>query len=275
MTEPLQLQPRPVTLRRILSEILDLVAPPRCAGCGEFCREMLCESCAPEVEALDGPQCPRCGHPHPPTAPGWPLCKDCRDHPRPKLNGARSAALHLDPLRRAVLEFKFQGRRVLAGPLGEMLARRFDDEYARPHRLPFDDVDAIVPAVLHPSRRAWRGFDQARLLAREMSRHCGRPVWEDVLVRVKNTQPQVRLTPLQRADNMHNAFEPRKTWKLQGASVLLVDDVYTTGVTLREAARALKAGGAAAVHALTITRAAPGWHAKTLAGIGDSDVDLL
>jgi ComF family protein len=247
-------------LRSIAREFLDLLAPPRCAGCGELCREAFCERCLPQIETLDGPQCPRCGHPHPPTAPGWPMCGDCREHPRPALRGARSVALHVGPLRQAILDFKFDNHRALAEPLGAMLGRRFSNELARPHRLPFDDLTAIVPVVLHPARHSWRGFDQAKLLSRELSKHCDKPVWEDVLERIRNTRPQIELTQNQRAENMRGAFEARKSFKLQGASLLLVDDVYTTGATLKEAAKALRSGGAQSVYALTLTRATPAWH---------------
>ncbi len=248
--------------RRALDEILDLIAPRRCVGCGEPSRELFCATCEANVELIDGPQCPRCGHPHPPTAHAWPLCADCRQVEKIMLDGARSAGFHIGPLRQAVLDFKFKDRRSLAEPLGAMLARRFTNELARPHKLPFDEIDGIVPVILHPTRHRWRGFDQARLLSDELAKGCGKPVWDGVLERVKNTTPQIELTAQQRAQNMQGAFEARKTWKVDGASLLLIDDVYTTGVTLREAARALKEAGASSVYALTITRAAPDWHPK-------------
>lgn len=248
----------------VLDEILELVFPPRCAHCGSFTREGLCEACVARLEPVDGPYCPRCGHPYPPTAHGWPLCATCRAHPHGALDGARSVGFHVGPLRQAVLQFKFNGRRDLARPLGAMLARRLDNEYARPHRLPLDDITAIVPVVLHPQRRRWRGFDQATVLAKELSRRCGKPAWEDALARVKNTRPQIELSPRERADNMRGAFAATGTRALDGASLLLVDDVYTTGVTLVEAARALKRAGAAAVYGLTLTRAAPLWHPASI-----------
>lgn len=250
----------------IRDEFLDLIAPPRCAGCEEFCKEPLCPSCVAKIEYVDGPYCRRCGAPYPKSAHGWPLCVECSERKRPALDGARSVGFHVGPLREMVLAFKFNNRRALAEPMGEMLARRFANEYARPHKLPFDDIDAIVPVVLHPARRSWRGFDQARLLCRELGRRSGKPVWEDVLVRVKNTAPQVELTGPQRAENMRGAFEARKPWRIKGMSLLIVDDVYTTGSTLYEAAKVLKRAGAASVYGLTVTRAAPEWHPGSFAG---------
>lgn len=259
-----------VDLRHVARELLDLVVPPRCGGCGEISREVFCPTCAPEIELIDGPYCPACGHPHPPTAHGWPPCVDCRGRRRPALDGARSVGFHVGPLREAVIEFKFHNRRELTGALGAMLARRFDNEYARPHRLPFDEVDAIVPVVLHPARRKWRGYDQATLLARELAAAARKPLWEDVLVRVRDTKPQVELSATQRAENIRGAFEARKVWRLKGAALLLIDDVYTTGATLLEAARVLKRAGVGAAYGLTLTRTAPEWHPKSFPTLQDA-----
>jgi ComF family protein len=262
--------PRPPSqLSQIAREVLGIFLPPHCAGCGAICRDVFCPTCLPELDALDGPYCPRCGHPHPPAAGGWPPCADCRPHPRPALDGARSVLFHLGPARQAVIGYKFEGCHELAAPLAGYLARRFLSELARPHHLPFDDVAAIIPVVLHPTRRAWRGFDQAGLLSAELARAVDKPLWPDVLARVRNTAPQLRLSPAEREANIHGAFEARKPWKLKGAAVLIVDDVYTTGATLREAARALKRGGAAAVYALTVTRAAPSWHPRAFTSVYD------
>ena len=123
--------------------------------------------------------------------------------------------------------------------------------------------------MLHPVRKRWRGYDQAVLLSTELARGVGKPVWGDVLARVKNTAPQIDLTPSLRAENVRGAFEPRKTWKLAGTSLLIVDDVYTTGATLQEAAKALKSGGVKTVYALTITRHAPDWHPRAMPTLSD------
>lgn len=245
----------------VVKELLDLLAPPKCAGCGELCRGMLCPDCLPRVDLIEGPYCRHCGQPLPPSAHQWPVCGECRLRDALHLDGARSVAFHAGPLRNAVVAFKFQGMRELCQPLSEMLARRVLNEYARPHRLPFHELTAVVPVPLHPARRRWRGFDQARALSRPLARQAELALWGDVLLRVRNTAPQVSLTPAQRRDNVYGAFEARKPWKLKDATLLLVDDVYTTGATLWEAARALKLAGAGRVYGLTITRAAPDWYA--------------
>ena len=257
--------------RGVFEEILDLFVPPRCAGCEELSRETFCGGCEPKIEHIDGPYCPQCGDPYPPSAGAWPLCSACRD--KGKLDGARSAAFHTGPFREAIIRFKFSDHRQLARPLAAILAKRLANELARPHSLPFGEVDAIVPVVLHPRRRKWRGFDQAELLARELGRISGADVWPDVIERVKDTAPQIQLTPAERAQNMSGAFEARKTWKLGDATLLLIDDVHTTGVTLHEAARALKRAGANRAYALTLARAVPDWHPASFVTVSDDARD--
>ena len=252
-----------VSFAAVVKDLLDLIAPPKCAGCGELSREIFCPACLPLVDLIDGPYCRHCGNPLPPSAHQWPVCGECRQRDRLHLDGARSAGFHEGPLRRAIIAFKFQGMRELGGPLSEMLARRLLNEYARPHRLPFHELTSIVPVPLHPARRRWRGFDQARVLSRGLAKETGIALWEDVLVRVRNTAPQVDLTPAQREENIKGAFEARKAWKLKDATLLLVDDVYTTGATLWEAARTLKRAGAGQVYGLTVTRATPDWYAPS------------
>jgi ComF family protein len=119
------------------------------------------------------------------------------------------------------------------------------------------EIDAIVPVPLHARRLRERGFNQSALLARELGRHLGRPVVEDVLVRTKVTVPQVGLNAEQRHSNVSDAFRCQSR-HLAGQQVLLVDDVCTTGATLEAACVALRQGGAASVWAYTLAHAKPG-----------------
>jgi ComF family protein len=144
----------------------------------------------------------------------------------------------------ALHRFKYEGRRPLARPLGLLLAER----------LAVDGVAAEIVAwvPLHPERRRRRGYNQAELLARELARLCClRPL--PGLVRVRDTPPQVGLDRLRRLANVRDAFE----WNGQDlgrGSVLLIDDVTTTGATLDACAAALKAAGSGAVTGLTVAK---------------------
>lgn len=146
------------------------------------------------------------------------------------------------PVADAIQRFKYGGR----SDLGSVLGSRMAAETARWR----GRVDAVVPVPLHWRRRRARGFDQAALLAKPVARALGAPARLRGLRRVRNTPPQVELTHAERQRNIDGAFAP---WRLRGAvRVLLIDDVRTTGATLRAAATALEAGGVVEVHALVL-----------------------
>jgi ComF family protein len=147
-------------------------------------------------------------------------------------------------LRKLIHVFKFEGVRTLQRPLGSLLARALPRE---------SSFDAIVPMPLHWRRRWQRGFNQSELLAREIGRKWGVPVF--ALVRRKRaTAPQAGLTSAQRRKNVQGAFEVRKGQRLKGIRILLIDDVLTTGATASACARALKRAGAAQVTFLALAR---------------------
>jgi ComF family protein len=147
-------------------------------------------------------------------------------------------------LRKLIHLFKYDGVRPLARALGESLALA----------LPRDQsFDAIVPMPLHWWKRWQRGFNQADLLAREISRRWNVPV-RGVVTRQRATAPQAGLTNSQRRLNVSGAFRVKRGIRLKGLRVLLVDDVLTTGATASACARALKRAGAAHVSLLALAR---------------------
>jgi ComF family protein len=164
------------------------------------------------------------------------------------LEGLRFAAFYGDLLRRAVGQFKYEDLRVLAVPLGKLMADRWNLLWP----VAFEP-DVIVPVALHPLRETARGFNQATLLALELSYHLGPPTVPDALVRVRDTLPQVGLGSQERKANVRGAFAC-KEGTLSGRRVLLVDDVCTTGSTLVAAASALLDGGVESVWAYTLAR---------------------
>jgi len=258
--------------RGLSDELLDLVFPPRCQVCDTLGGELFCATCRADAEFIGGHACLYCGAPLPPAAPAAPLCADCREGRW--FSGARAAALHAGALRRAIIRYKYHGRTRLATPLGELLAEvvRAEDER---RGLPLAQCAALVPVPLHRDRRAWRGFDQAEMLCFEMAQATGLPVWPDVIARVRNTTPQVSLQGASRLENVRGAFEARRRWRLRGRAVIVVDDVLTTGATINECAVVLRAAGAVAVYALTVTRAAPVWHPAALLSDGDGAQEAI
>ena len=254
---------RPTVLQQLSREILELVFPPRCAVCEALGRQAICDQCREQFEFVEPPYCQRCGQPLPPEmGKGTFVCGHCRQDP-PRFDGARSAGLHTGPLRLAVLRFKFTRRRELLEPLAQLLADRVQAEIADSGGLPWGSLTGIVPVVLHPRRQRWRGFDQAVLLSRRLSALGELPCYESFLIRQKDTEPQVGLTPSQRRNNMRGAFAIAEGVEVSGRSFLLVDDVYTTGSTLNAAAAVLVKAGALAVYGLTITHRLPAWRPRT------------
>jgi len=278
-----------MNLHQVFLELTQLLYPPRCEVCNVLGPEVLCATCREDVVPVGEDLCATCGVPFMPNTRHPDTCADCRGRERPwAFASARAYGLHCGALRRAIIRYKFDNRTQLAPVLAVMLAEAYRAtalpsvgtlsrtrpdaangnralESAPTERLE-QRPDAIIPAVLHPARKKWRGFDQALLLSRHLGKRLDLPVWEDVPRRVKHTRPQIELTPAQRLENLRGAFEARETGRLAGANVILVDDVFTTGATLQAAAAALKRGGAAAVRAVTVTHAVPPWHPAALSG---------
>jgi ComF family protein len=116
------------------------------------------------------------------------------------------------------------------------------------------DADVIIPVPLHPARLRTREFNQSLLLADQLGRHLSRPVSATNLVRTAATEPQTALSRQARLRNLRNAFTIRRPHDLAGKRILLVDDVFTTGTTLNECAKALRKSGSGQVFALTLAR---------------------
>jgi ComF family protein len=114
--------------------------------------------------------------------------------------------------------------------------------------------DAIIPVPLHRKRLLSRGYNQSTELCRSLARRLERPVISDGLNRIKNTVPQTKLGTVERQENIKAAFDASSI-RVKGKSILLVDDVYTTGATLRECTRTLKRAGTKEVNVLVLARA--------------------
>lgn len=176
------------------------------------------------------------------------MCAACLAHP-PEFDIARSLFVYDGPLREAIHTLKFQGRRVAAGPLGTLLADLAPPEVTT-------RVGAVVPVPLHASRMATRGFNQAELLARPLAARLGVPCLTRALVRLRQNLPQAGLDAAGRRRNVLDAFAPGRA--AVPGTVLLVDDVFSTGATAGACAGALRRCGAARVFVLTLARAVLG-----------------
>jgi ComF family protein len=200
----------------------------------------LCDRCRARIRHLEEPTCRRCGVELEFTR------KSCGCAARLRaLSRLRSAVAYEGPIELAVKRFKYDGWRRLAAPLALLLAERLVVEgLAAPW---------VVAVPLHPSRQRHRGFNQAELLGRELRRRLGLGRPPGKLVRTRATPPQVGHDRLWRLENVRGAFAWRGA-DLAGRSVLIVDDVATTGATIEACAAALKASGSGSVTGATVAR---------------------
>jgi ComF family protein len=227
--------------RALLDHILNLLLPITCCVCSAQVQKRrwggACPDCWSSLIPLEPPFCSQCGEPFP-AIEG--LCGFCLrgEH---AFDFARSALLFTNTLREIIHHLKYADRVSLARPLGDILRQCLERENFA--------GDYVVPVPLHRARERTRGFNQAELIAARL----GRPMSMRLLRRKKNTASQTGLTRSQRQHNLAAAFEVRG--EIRG-SVILVDDVYTTGSTMNEAARTLKRAGAQRVEVLTVARVA-------------------
>ena len=241
--------------RGVFATAAELLWPSACVGCGESLEPggYFCARCADRPARLKPPFCSKCSRPFendgtPPDPAGAGLCTECREQ-NFEFECAVNYCRHEELARELILRFKYGGEHYLRRPLGDWLIEILRTDA----RLRGHPVDALVPVPLHRARERERGFNQADALCRRMSRGTGLPVWR-ALRRVRATQQQSRLTREQRHGNLRGAFVAAPRWPVGGTSLLLVDDVFTTGSTVHECARVLRAAGAARVCVLTVTR---------------------
>ena len=172
------------------------------------------------------------------------LCRDCRAAP-PPLAQMRAPLRYEEPTSRLIHRLKYEGYFALGRPLARLLVDGWPGWSTPP--------DVIVPIPLHPRRRRRRGYNQSELLARPLAEAMGVAFSATALRRTRHTPPQVGLGPEARAANVLGAFEATAP-EVVGRSVLLVDDVLTTGATMSAAAEELLAAGAASVSAYCLAR---------------------
>lgn len=220
-------------LKSCWQALLDLLYPPRCPACGSATpvQGAWCRLCLPELLPLRE------------------LAAGGR-RPRP-LSLCLTIVPYTGTVRQLLHRLKFRPDRRAAGYLAWLLCNRVNWNKLPPPEL-------VIPVPLSPQREAWRGFNQTELLFRGWSEKQGY-CWADLLRRRRDTQPQWQLPPLQRRRNIKAAFAVQHPEQLQGKTVLLVDDILTTGFTMAECARTLRRAGAGEVYGLALASGAADW----------------
>jgi ComF family protein len=229
-----------------------LLFPSSCQVCAALLErtgeKVVCRDCLDKLRESRTPACLCCGRffdgvaePH--------VCAECLED-RPPFTRHRSGARYEGIAKDIILLYKYRGFAVLSGVLADFLERSLGQEEDL-----WSGVEAVVPVPLHPAKERSRGYNQALLLAGRLAEKRGLPVLKRCLVKVRRTAAQTSLDGRSRETNLRGAFRARRSSQLKGRVVLLVDDVYTTGSTIRECSRTLRTAGAKEVRAVTVARA--------------------
>lgn len=240
---------RPV-IRRVARLALDALFPPLCAMCRASVQEpgSLCARCWGTMSFIDGPLCNLCGLPFDLDPGAETTCAACHAH-KPAFDHARAVLRYDDASRGLILALKWGDRLDLSHGFAHWL-RRSGSEL-------LDRADIIVPVPLHRRRLWMRRYNQAAALAANLARLTTIPSDPLILRRIRSTPSQGEMPSAKaRQRNVRGAFGIDRARKaaLAGKTILLVDDVFTTGATLNACARALKRGGASRVDVLALAR---------------------
>ena len=233
--------------------LVDVALPPQCLACHAPVAEVgtLCPTCWSRLKLIERPYCERLGIPFTYDLGAGALSAEAIADP-PPFDRARAVAVYDGIARALVHGLKYRDRLELGRWMGNWMARAGADLIGH--------ADVIVPVPLHRRRLWWRRYNQSALLARVLAERGGKTLANDALVRIRPTAQQVGLSAEERDRNVRGAFRVAAERKADIAHrrVLLVDDVYTTGATVRAATRALIRAGAVGVDVLVFARVVKG-----------------
>jgi len=224
-------------------DVLDFIFPQHCVICKKYLsrkEQNVCQVCWEKLIRLPYPFCVECRS----FIEKESHCRQCKDESG--LGLIYSLGNFDDSYQNLVYAFKYDQLVNVGIRLGAVLGEQIREDKR------FAGFDFLVPVPLHPSRKRKRGFNQSEILADEISQKVGLSVLKDVLRRKKRTKDQTNLNAAQRQENVRGAFKVRDQDEILGKNIILVDDVVTTGATLKECARSLTQAGANSVLGLTV-----------------------
>ena len=239
-------------LKKYLNQLSNLLYPQYCLHCEEGVPgpSIFCENCQAQITRLSESHCFICSIPFESSAATSHSpdhrCGECREN-LPAFSKAVTPFLYEGPLSSAICQFKYQKKPHLAVPLAGLMMNDLAG-------IAVGGIDSVMAIPLHPSRLRSREFNQSLLLAREIGKATSVPYSIDALIRTRETQPQVGLSRKERHENIKGAFQVTRPNEIKDHKILLVDDVYTTGATLKEASKIVIQSGAKEVIVATIAR---------------------
>ena len=236
---------RPLKIPGLLQMLPDIIFPRRCPFCDGvlvFGSKEPCESCRSKLQYVGNDFCLKCGKPL--ADPGAEFCTACKRSARP-FDWGRSLFIYDDLLKHSLSSLKYDNKREYAQYFGTELVRRFAKSMKQTR------FDAIVPVPVSRERLRKRGYNQAKLIADRVSYLTGIPLRDDILIREKTTIAQKELGRIARQKNLKKAFKIAGN-VVELETIMVIDDIYTTGATISEIARVLKEAGVKKVCFFTI-----------------------
>jgi len=233
------------------STLFQFFLPLQCPCCEKFSgegKQGFCSNCLSQIRWIEPPFCSICGIPFVSREVETHPCGACVTHKK-YFTIARALGAFEGSLQEAIHRWKYEGKTFLTPFFAEWMAEGLN-RYWEP-----GSFDLLIPVPLHPLRLRERGFNQALLLVKDLSRRTGIPYRKTILQKKKPTIPQVNLGGVERERGVKGTFHVIDREELLGMSVLLVDDVYTTGATVNECSKVLLRGGAERVDVLTLAHA--------------------
>lgn len=232
-------------LELVIDKVLDLIYPRRCPICGHITDDkenFICSQCAGKIISIKEPRCMKCSKPI--MSVETEYCYDCEKADFRYKKG-KAVWVYDEWMKQSIGAFKYNGRKEYSKFYGKVMAEKYGKWV---HGI---EADALIPIPLHKQKKRVRGFNQAELIAKEVSGRLGVPVRTDILLRERYTMPQKQLNNVERYRNLTKAFKVSKNITNLN-KVILIDDIYTTGSTIEACTNVLMEHGIKEVYFLSI-----------------------
>jgi len=233
---------------------LNLIYPLSCENCGKSIRESkgyaICDDCMKQIKLISSPYCYQCGKPLSPMVyfEEKAICSDCNIKEKHYFN--RSVATYQGVMRKCIHLLKYKKQVKLIQPLGDLMIDYLKADYL----YDIQEIDLIIPVPLFKGDFLRRGFNQSSLLAEYVANYFSLSFSNDLLIKNKENVSQVGLSKIERKNNVKNVFSINPSFKKDIYTILLIDDIFTTGATVEACCKELRKTGIKKIFVLTLAR---------------------
>lgn len=228
-----------ILLKNYITYGMDYIYPRKCPLCQQLTKGhcLICETCRENVPYIEEPYCMKCGKPFYREERAKEYCYDCNRYQRSFIR-SYSLVRYEGAMKKSMYQFKYYNKREFADWYATELVRRYKKEWIRVK------IDCVIPVPIHKRKKRQRGYNQAEILAKKIAKLLQIPYYSNGLIRLIETRPQKELDNKDRYQNLKQAFSVGRLGKEEKLkTVLLVDDIYTTGATLEACTQVLLESG--------------------------------